>query len=99
MSCILKKGIIVRHLVLPSCRKDSVAVLETIAKTVPAKDVLISLMSQYTPDFAFDSEFKELHRKITKFEYETAVKRAQELNFDGFVQAIESAQKAYTPDF
>ena len=96
---ILKKGIIVRHLVLPSCRKDSVAVLERIAKTVPVKDILISLMSQYTPDFAFDSKFKELHRKITKFEYETVVNCARELNFDGFVQSIESAKKAYTPDF
>ena len=48
-SGILEKGIIIRHLVLPSCRKDSIAVLERIARTVPAGDVLISLMSHVNP--------------------------------------------------
>ena len=45
---IMKKGIIIRHLVLPSCRRDSMAVLERIAEILPKDKILVSVMSQYT---------------------------------------------------
>lgn len=95
----LKRGVVVRHLVLPSCRKDSIAALERLADTVPPLDVLLSLMSQYTPDFALDTPHKNLHRRITRFEYESVLSVAQRLGFDGFSQSPESAVKDYTPDF
>ena len=95
----LTRGVLIRHLVLPSCRKDSIEVLHRIAKAVPAGDVLLSLMSQYTPDFALDTSHKELHRRITRFEYDSVVSVAEKLGFDGFVQHASSASAKYTPDF
>ncbi len=95
----LRRGMIVRHLVLPAGRRDSIAVLEKLAQILPTGDILLSLMSQYTPDFAMDSEYRELHRRITRFEYESVVSVAQELGFDGFIQAHSSAVKGYTPNF
>ena len=96
---ILKSGVIVRHLVLPSCRQDSIALLKRLAELVPTGDILLSLMSQYTPDFALDCPHKELHRRVTSFEYSSVVRVAEELGFEGFIQQKESASKSYTPDF
>lgn len=96
---ILSRGVIVRHLVLPSCRKDSIAVLEGLSELVSPKDILLSLMSQYTPEFAMNSPYKELHRRITNFEYSSVVSKAEELGFDGFIQSRDSASSKFTPDF
>ena len=95
----LRGGVVVRHLVLPSHRKDSIEVLRLLANAVPTSEVLLSLMSQYTPDFVFDTPYKELHRRITKFEYDSVIDVATELGFDGFSQDPRSAVKDYTPDF
>ena len=96
---LLKKGLIIRHLALPASRRDSIEVLKKIAEIVPVDEVLLSLMSQYTPDFAMDCEFNELHRRLTSFEYSSVVDVARELGFDGFIQAHSSATKKYTPNF
>ncbi len=96
---ILSRGLIVRHLVLPSSRKDSIAVLERLSELVSPKDILLSLMSQYTPEFAVDCPYRELHRRITDFEYSSVVNRAEELGFDGFIQSRDSASSKFTPDF
>ena len=95
---ILKKGLIIRHLVLPNCRHDSVKILEIIKNTVPIGNIRLSLMSQYTPFFA-DQRFKELQRKITTFEYDYVLNKAIEMGYRGFFQKRESASKEYTPDF
>lgn len=95
---ILKRGLIVRHLVLPSCRKDSMEVLDRLASLLPPKDVLLSLMSQYTPEF-YDGEYKELCRRITSFEYESVLRHAESLGFEGFMQSRDAASSVYTPDF
>ena len=96
---LLKKGIIIRHLVLPSSRADSIAVVRRIAEILPKNDILISVMSQYTPDFASDVDFKELHRRVTRFEYDSVLQEVQRLGLSGFSQAKESASGVYTPDF
>lgn len=96
---LLESGVLIRHLVLPSQRRDSADALSALAKIIDPSDVLISLMSQYTPDFAKDSEYKELHRRITSFEYSYVCEKALELGFDGFMQSKDSASKKYTPDF
>lgn len=95
---MIKRGVIVRHLSLPSHRKDTENVLKIIAETVPVKDIRLSLMSQYTPGF-LHGDFKELSRKITTFEYNSAIKTAAELGFEGYIQDRSSATAAYTPDF
>ena len=99
---MMKKGVVVRHLVLPSHRNDSIAVLEHLAKIFGSDAFLLSLMSQYTPDFYVASgcaEHKNLTRRLTKFEYDSVMKKADELGFEGYFQGIDSASKKYTPDF
>ena len=96
---MLKKGVVVRHLVLPSHRADSLAVLDDLAATLPVPAIRLSLMRQYTPDFAPDSAPKHLKRRLTSFEYDTVVKKAIALGFDGFLQESEAADKKFTPDF
>ena len=96
---LLLRGLVIRHLVLPGCRKDSLRVLEEIARLVPVASVLLSLMSQYTPDFVDKDKYPELGRRVTSFEYESVMKRAIELGFEGFFQSRNSASAEYTPEF
>lgn len=95
---IMQKGVLVRHLVLPGCRKDSAEVLKKIAETVPSDKILISIMRQYTPEFAPEN-LKELRRRITSFEYEFVLSEAEKYGFSGFSQDKESAEAVFTPDF
>ena len=102
---MMTRGVIVRHLVLPSHRDDSIAVLGKIAEVVPPSDVLLSLMAQYTPDFLpeadkkCDDRYKKIRRKITTFEYGKVADEAVRLGFDGFMQERASATARFTPDF
>ncbi|MBQ4096531.1 MAG: radical SAM protein [Clostridia bacterium] len=100
---MMKRGIIVRHLVLPSHREDSENVLGTLASIVPPRDVFLSLMAQYTPEFLPAPNecdiYRSIRRRVTSFEYEKVVSAALRLGFDGFIQGRESATSVYTPDF
>ena len=96
---MMKKGVIVRHLVLPGGRRDSHEVLHRIAETVPVSGIRLSLMSQYTPEFAMQCPYPELHRRVTTFEYESVVREAERLGFDGYFQRRSSADVCYTPPF
>lgn len=94
----MKKGVLIRHLTLPNHRHDSIAVLEQIAERWGTEDIMLSLMSQYTP-FYRSSEYPEISRRISTFEYNSVLKRAEELGFKGFMQERSSAKEEYTPDF
>ena len=96
---IMRRGVIVRHLVLPSCRADSFDVLNILCRILPKNEFKLSLMSQYTPEFAADCDFKNLHRKVTSFEYNSVLEYAISLGLDGYFQSRSSATSAYTPDF
>ena len=96
---MLTRGTVVRHLVLPGCRQDSIAVLRHIAETVSVADIRLSLMRQYTPDFAPRSAPKHLLRRVTSFEYDAVAAEAERLGFEGFLQEKTAATAAYTPDF
>ncbi len=95
---ILKKGCIIRHLVLPGHRHESIALLHHLKNAFGTEQFLLSLMAQYTPMRQF-SEFPELSRRITKMEYNSVLKTAQELGFHGYLQDKSAAQSSYTPDF
>ena len=97
-SGMMQKGIIVRHLVLPGCRSDSIACLRRLAELIPVSDIKLSLMSQYTPDF-YTGDDKNLRRRLTTFEYESVLSEALRLGFDGYMQSPSSASASYTPDF
>ena len=64
----MKKGMIVRHMVLPGGIKDACAVLEWLKENLPLDNVWVSVMSQYTP-FYKSGEYPEIHRRLNQKEY------------------------------
>ena len=96
---ILLRGMILRHLILPGCRADSFDLLESLAKKFGTDAFLLSLMGQYTPEFAEDAPYPNLHRRLTSFEYQSVQNLANDLGFDGFSQDLTSATSKYTPEF
>ena len=96
---LLLCGTVVRHLVLPGSRADSVALLEALARDVGTDRFLLSLMSQYTKEFAMDTPYRCLHRSLTTFEYSSVLDRAAALGFQGFSQSRGAATPAFTPQF
>ena len=98
-SPLLKKGVIIRHMVLPSHRQDSIRILQWISDNLPKDRFLISLLSQYTPLF-HSKEHPDLNRRITSFEYNRVVEEALKLGLNqGFMQEKSSARQEYTPPF
>ena len=93
---LMKKGLIIRHLVLPLHTKTSIKVLEIIKENFPA--TLLSLMAQYTPIGKFP-EMPELERAITQREWLKVRDKMEELEIDGFVQSRKSASAGFIPDF
>ena len=93
---LIKEGVIIRHLVLPGERANGQAVMEKIAEKFSGAQV--SVMRQYTPKFN-RSEYKNLSRKVTGFEYESVVSRALELGLDGYIQEKGCETDELTPDF
>lgn len=95
---LIKKGVIVRHMVLPGAYKDSVKILENL-KNITNGEFILSLMSQYTP-VGKNEKYPELNRKITSFEYKKVVNKAIELGFEnGFMQEKSSSTEEYIPNF
>jgi putative pyruvate formate lyase activating enzyme len=85
---IAKKGLIIRHLVLPNGISGTEPVMKFLSEHI-SKDVSISLMAQYFPAYKA-SEFKELSRRITTEEYEEAYQIMQKYGLEnGWVQEIE----------
>ena len=96
---LMKKGVIIRHLVLPSHKDDSIRLLHWIKKHFPEGQYLLSLLSQYTPCF-HSSQYPELNRRITTYEYNQVVDAAISLGLtQGFMQEKSSAKEEYTPPF
>ncbi len=95
---LLKSGLIIRHLVLPGCMKDSLKVLDFLDKNLPKDSFLLSLMSQYMPTENC-KQFPEINRRVTTYEYRKVADRAAELGFSGFAQDRRSAKEEYTPLF
>lgn len=97
---IMTRGMIVRHLVLPGARRDSIDALRHIAGILPVGDIRISVMRQFTPDFVADRDkYPELCRRLTTFEYESVLAEAGRLGFDGYSQGADSASGGFTPAF
>lgn len=95
----LVRGTIIRHLVLPSHRHDSMKILDWIAENISPENALMSLMSQYTPFEHVPENCPELRRRVTKMEYNSVVRHADELGLKGFMQEKTSASAEYVPDF
>ena len=95
---LMKRGVIIRHLILPAHTSDSVKCLEFIANNL-GKDSIVSIMSQYEP--RYDAKrYPEINRKIKPIEYKILIKKLNELNFtNAYLQDYDSANTAYTPNF
>ena len=95
---LLKKGVVIRHLLLPGQLAGAKAVMDWTAREFPSGTVLFSLMSQYTP-WGRAKEFPEIDRRLRGSEIRAAQQYMDALGLDGFVQDGESAEREYTPDF
>lgn len=95
---IMTRGVLVRHMVLPGARHDSMKLLDWLWQNF-GHDIYLSLMSQYTPMYKA-GEYKALKRRLTTFEYQSVIDYARELGVTQcFIQQRSSATKAYVPNW
>ena len=94
---IMKKGVIVRQLILPAHTKNSIEALEILEREF-GRQIMVSLMCQYVPWGEVRNDPK-LGRKLTKREYEKVKRVLFSLDLDGFTQDMSSASEEYIPDW
>ena len=95
---VMQKGIIVRHLVLPTHTDDSINCMQFIYDNLGA-DTIVSIMSQYEPRYDAKSH-PVINRKLTPLEYKRVVNFAIEHNMNNcYTQELSSASSVYTPKF
>lgn len=92
----LKKGTIIRHLILPGQVENSLKVLDWIGETFAPGEVLVSLMRQYTPMGNLGAPYD---RRITDEEYDAVLSWMFLNDLEGFTQESDSADKGFIPDF
>ena len=95
---LLKKGVIIRHLILPGRLSEAKEVMDWVAETFPKGAVLFSLMSQYTP-WGRAGEFPEINRTLRASERRNAQAYMAALELDGFAQDSESVGSGFIPAF
>lgn len=95
---IIKKGVIIRHLVLPSNIENSKKILKWIEENMP-KDIYVSVMAQYFPTHKA-KEFPEINKKLTKEEYREIEEYLYTLNLEnGYIQELGEHEEEYVPEF
>ena len=95
---LMKKGVIVRHLVLPEQVEDSKKILKYLYETYK-DDIYISILNQFTP-VGDMSSYPELTRTLTPEEYDEVVDYAIDLGVEyGFVQEEGTASESFIPEF
>ena len=95
----MKRGVLVRHLVLPGCVDNSLGVLDWVAEHFRSGDILFSLMSQYVP-MGRAAEMPPFDQRITELEYDSVLSYMMLLGIeDGYTQDFSSAERGYTPSF
>ncbi len=95
---LLRRGVIIRHLILPGQLAGAKAVMDWVAREFPPGTVLFSLMSQYTP-WGRAGQFPEIDRPLRGSEIRAAQAYMENLGLAGFVQDGDSASRGYTPSF
>jgi putative pyruvate formate lyase activating enzyme len=95
---LMKSGVIIRHLVIPSYIRNSLSVVRAIADNFK-EHVLVSIMSQYTPLPNLKLP-REINRPLTPLEYKTVISAAQKANITAaYIQELSSCGNAYIPNF
>ena len=93
---IIKKGIIIRHLILPGHVLQTKKILQWIKENLP-QDVYISIMAQYFPAYQAKQD-AILCRKITKREYEMVLNLLEDFE-NGYIQELALHEEEYVPNF
>ena len=94
---IIRRGTIIRHLILPGCADESIRIIDYIAENYPG--AWISLMAQYLP-FGDVQGVDELDRRLTQEEYDRVANHLIDIGLeDGFVQELSSSDEVYIPKF
>ena len=95
---IMKKGMLVRHLMLPHLLFDTKKIMDYLRKTYGDK-IYISLMSQYTPMPVVEN-IPELNKKLNPKQYETMIEYCIEHGMENvFIQEGEAASESFIPEF
>ena len=95
---IAKKGIIIRHLVMPNHVENSKKVLQWIKDNMP-DEIFVSVMNQYFPTYKA-KEFKDINRKLTNREMKKIEEFIYSLNFkNGYIQDTEKNEQQYVPNW
>ena len=93
---IMKNGVIIRHLVMPTLTADSIKILNWIKENL-GTETIVSLMSQYLPYYKAKSP---INRKLKPLEYKILLKKCEEFGFfNGYFQDFASASTNYIPKF
>jgi putative pyruvate formate lyase activating enzyme len=95
---LLKRGVLIRHLLLPGRLQQAKEVMDWIAETFAPHSVLFSLMGQYVP-FGVAKTIPTLNRRIRKSELNAAILYMSALGLEGYHQEISSAEMEYVPNF
>lgn len=95
---LIKRGVIIRHLVLPNHIQNSKNILKWISENMPS-DVYVSVMSQYFPTYKAKND-DLINRKLTKKEYKEVFNYLYSLDLkNGYIQDLGSHEEEYVPDF
>ncbi len=95
---LMQRGVIVRHLLLPGCAKDSRQILRYLHETFK-NDIYICIMNQYTP-LSQVSDIPLLNRRVLDEEYSRIVDYAIRIGIEnGFIQEGETASESFIPAF
>ena len=95
---LLKRGVLIRHLLLPGGVHEAKAVMDWVAGEFPRGSVYFSLMSQYVP-MGRAAEFPEIDRRLRKSEIRAAQEYMAAMDLPGYIQEDASASAAYVPAF
>ncbi len=94
---IMKKGIIVRHLLLPLSTNDAIGVFDWVRENMP--NAYFSFMGQYLP-LGKAKEYPNINRPVTKREYKKVLSYIEQSGFSNvFYQELSSANEKYVPEF
>ena len=93
---VMKKGLMIRHLILPNEVQNSKKVLKWIKENIDS-NVYVSIMAQYFPTYKA-KEIPEIARKITKEEYEKVENYLYGLDLEnGYIQELGEHEEEYVP--
>ena len=96
---ILQSGLLIRHLILPGAAENTLRVIDAVEDHLPARTILFSLMSQYTP-MPGTEQFPELQRRVSWEEYERCASYLEFSDIEfGYFQSPESATEEMIPAF